>query len=108
VIFKNEVFQPLNPGEKVQGYIKKIRTDGKIDLCLQKAGYEKISEFAGKIISELEKAKGFLALTDKSTPEEIYQRFKFSKKNFKSAVGALYKKRMITLEDNGIRLIISE
>jgi uncharacterized protein len=108
VIFKNEVFQPLNPGDKVQGFIKKIRTDGKIDLCLQKAGYEKISAYAEKIISELEKAKGFLPLTDKSSPEEIYQRFKFSKKNFKAAIGALYKKRMIVLEENGIRLLVSE
>jgi len=105
VIFKNEVFQPLNPGDKIQGFIKKIRYDGKIDLCLQKAGYEKISEFADKIIAELQKQNGFLALTDKSTPEEIYQAFKFSKKNFKAAIGALYKKRIITLEDNGIKLL---
>jgi len=105
VIFKNEVFQPLNPGDKIQGFIKKIRYDGKIDLCLQKAGYEKISEFADKIITELQKQNGFLALTDKSSPEEIYQAFKFSKKNFKAAIGALYKKRIITLEENGIRLL---
>ena len=108
VIFKNEVFQPLNPGDKIQGFIKKIRYDGKIDLCLQKAGYEKISEFADKIIAELQKQKGFLALTDKSSPEDIYQTFKFSKKNFKAAIGALYKKRIITLEENGIRLLMSE
>jgi len=108
VIFKNEVFQPLNPGDKVPGFIKKIRTDGKIDLCLQKAGYEKISPLADKIISELEKNQGFLPLTDKSSPEEIYKAFKVSKKNFKSAIGALYKKRMISLEENGIRLLISE
>jgi predicted RNA-binding protein (virulence factor B family) len=108
VIFKNEVFQPLNPGDKIQGFIKKIRTDGKIDLCLQKAGYEKISEFADKIIAELQKQKGFLALTDKSTPEDIYHTFKFSKKNFKAAIGALYKKRIIALEENGIRFLASE
>lgn len=105
VIFKNEVFQPLSPGDKIQGFIKKIRTDGKIDLCLQKAGYEKISEFADKIVAELQKREGFLALTDKSSPEEIYKTFKFSKKNFKAAIGALYKKRIITLEENGIRLL---
>jgi predicted RNA-binding protein (virulence factor B family) len=108
VIYKNEVFQPLNPGDKLPGFIKKIRTDGKIDLSLVKAGYEKISEFADRIISELEKHKGFLPLTDKSTPEEIYKVFKFSKKNFKASIGALYKKRMIALEENGIRLLISE
>jgi len=108
VIFKNEVFQPLNPGDRVEGFIKKIRTDGKIDLCLQKSGYEKISGVADKIISELEKNNGFLSLTDKSTPDEIYKVFKISKKNFKSAIGALYKKRMITLEEDGIKLLISE
>ena len=106
VIFKNEVFQPLHPGDKIQGFIKKIRTDGKIDLCLQKAGYEKISEFADKIIAELQKREGFLALTDKSSPEDIYKTFKFSKKNFKAAIGALYKRRIITLEENGIRLVV--
>jgi len=108
VIFKNEVFQPLNPGDKIPGFIKKIRTDGKIDLCLQKSGYEKISSFADKIVSELEKCGGFLPLTDKSTPEDIYKTFKISKKNFKAAIGALYKKRIIALEENGIRLLVSE
>ena len=108
ILYKNEVFQPLNPGDKIQGYIKKIRTDGKIDLRLEKIGYEKISDFADKIISELEKNNGFLPLTDKSSPEDIYKTFKFSKKNFKAAIGALYKKRMIALEEKGIRLLISE
>jgi len=108
VIFKNEVFQPLNPGDRIPGFIKKIRTDGKIDLCLQKPGYEKISAYAEKIISALEKNNEFLPLTDKSSPEEIYKAFKISKKNFKAAIGALYKKRMIALEENGIRLLVSE
>lgn len=106
ILYKNEVFQPLNAGDKVQGFIKKIRTDGKIDLSLVKAGYEKISEFADKIVDELQKQNGFLPFTDKSSPEEIYKTFKFSKKNFKAAVGALYKKRIITLEENGIRLVV--
>jgi predicted RNA-binding protein (virulence factor B family) len=105
VIFKNEVFQPLNPGDRIPGFIKKIRTDGKIDLCLQKAGYEKISAFVDKIIGELQKNNGFLPLSDKSSPEEIYEAFKISKKNFKAAIGALYKHRMIELEENGIRLV---
>jgi len=105
ILYKNEVFQPLNPGDRVPGYIKKIRTDGKIDLRLEKIGYEKISSFVDRIIAELQKNKGFLPLTDKSSPEEIYQTFKISKKNFKAAIGALYKKRFIALEDNGIRLL---
>jgi predicted RNA-binding protein (virulence factor B family) len=105
ILYKNEVFQPLNPGDRVEGYIKKIRTDGKIDLCLQKAGYEKISSFADQIIASLERNNGFLALTDKSSPEDIYKAFKISKKNFKAAIGALYKKRIIVLEEKGIRLL---
>ncbi len=105
ILYKNEVFQPLNPGDRVQGYIKKIRTDGKIDLRLEKIGYEKISSFVDRIIAELQKNKGFLPLTDKSSPEEIYQTFKISKKNFKAAIGALYKKRFVALEENGIRLL---
>ena len=105
IIYKNEVFQPLNPGDKIQGYIKKIRTDGKIDLRLEKIGYEKISSFVDRIIAELQKNKGFLPLTDKSSPEEIYKAFRISKKNFKAAIGALYKKRFIAIEDNGIRLL---
>ena len=105
ILYKNEVFQPLNSGDKVQGYIKKIRTDGKIDLCLQKAGYEKISSFADQIIASLERNNGFLPLTDKSSPEDIYKAFKISKKNFKAAIGALYKKRIIALEEKGIRLL---
>ncbi|HCY39857.1 MAG TPA: GntR family transcriptional regulator [Prolixibacteraceae bacterium] len=108
ILYKNEVFQPLNPGDRIPGFIKKIRTDGKIDLSLVKAGYEKISEFADKIVAELQKHKGFLPFTDKSSPEDIYKTFKFSKKNFKTAIGALYKKRIITLEENGIRLLVSE
>ena len=105
ILYKNEVFQPLNPGDRVQGYIKKIRTDGKIDLRLEKIGYEKISSFVDRIIAELQKNKGFLPFTDKSSPEEIYQTFRISKKNFKAAIGALYKKKFIALEDNGIRLL---
>ena len=105
ILYKNEVFQPLNPGDRVPGYIKKIRTDGKIDLRLEKIGYEKISSFVDRIIVELQKNKGFLPFTDKSSPEEIYQTFRISKKNFKAAIGALYKKKFIALEDNGIRLL---
>jgi len=105
ILYKNEVFQPLNPGDRVQGYIKKIRTDGKIDLRLEKIGYEKITTFVDRIIGELQKNNGFLPLTDKSSPEEIYKTFKISKKNFKVAIGALYKKRFIALEENGIKLL---
>jgi uncharacterized protein len=105
ILYRNEVFQTLNPGDRMTGYIKKIRSDGKIDLCLQKAGYEKIGELADQIIAALNKNDGFLPLNDKSSPNEIYKAFKISKKNFKVAIGTLYKNRLITLEDKGIKLI---
>ncbi len=105
ILYKNEVFQKLNPGDRVQGYIKKIRPDGKIDLRLDKVGYEKIGELANLIIVKLKQNNGFLPFTDKSSPEEIYRAFKVSKKNFKAAVGALYKQRLISIEPDGIKLI---
>lgn len=105
ILYKNEVFQTLEPGDKLPGYIKKIRPDGKIDLRLDKTGYEKIGGFADEILQKLQQNNGFLPLSDKSSPEEIYEAFKISKKNFKAAVGALYKKRLITLEKNGIKLL---
>ena len=108
ILYKNEVFQTLLPGEKTKGYIKKIRTDGKIDLRLDKIGYEKIASFVDRIIGELQKNNGFLPLTDKSSPEEIAKVFRISKKNFKAAIGALYKKRFIALEENGIRLLTNK
>ena len=104
ILYKNEVFQELNAGDRVQGYIKKIRPDGKIDLRLDKVGYEKIGGLADQIIDRLKQNNGFLPFTDKSTPEEIYRTFKVSKKNFKAAVGALYKQRLIILEEKGIRI----
>lgn len=104
VLYKNEVFQTLNSGDRLTGYIKKIRPDGKIDLRLDKIGYEKIGGFADEILLKLQQNKGFLPLTDKSSPEEIYQVFRISKKNFKAAIGALYKQRLIVLENKGISL----
>ncbi len=108
VLYRNEIFQALNSGDRIKGYIKKIRPDGKIDLRLDKIGYEKIGELANLIIVKLKQNNGFLPFTDKSSPEEIYKVFKVSKKNFKAAVGALYKQRLISLEEKGIKLLVSE
>jgi len=104
VIYKNEVFQTLNRGEKIKGYIKKVRDDGKIDLCLQKQGYENAKDFSDIIVDKLKEESGFIPVTDKSTPETIYSLFGMSKKNYKKAVGSLYKKRIISIEEKGIRL----
>jgi len=105
VIYKNEIFQPLKKGQHVQGFIKKIREDGKIDLTLQKSGYQKVDGISEKIISVLKKRGGFIPVTDKSSPDMIYQLFGVSKKSYKKAVGALYKKRIVAIEDEGVRLV---
>ncbi len=104
VIFDTDVFRTLHRGEHTKGYIKKIREDLKIDLLLDKPGYEKVDEISKKILDKLKEENGFIPLSDKSPAEAIYDIFGISKKNYKKAIGALYKARMITLEENGIRL----
>lgn len=104
ILYQNEVFQPLKIGQKISGYIKKVREDGKIDLCLQRPGYKAVDTLAASIMYKLRHQKGFMAVTDKSRPEVIADLFGVSKKVFKKAVGDLYKKRLIALEEDGIRL----
>ncbi len=105
ILYANEVFRKLNRGEKVKGYIKKVREDDKIDLMLDKPGYKKVDSIAQSILDKLNDLNGFLDLTDKSPADEISRRLGISKKNFKKAVGSLYKQRMITIEEKGIRLV---
>jgi len=105
LLFKDEVFQPLEQGQKLEGYIKQVREDGKIDLCLQKLGLQPVDAASQKILDALRENQGFLPLTDKTPPEVIYAKFGLSKKVFKRSLGALYKKRRIKLEPSGIRLL---
>jgi hypothetical protein len=105
MIYKNEVFQDLKTGQKLKGFIKTIREDEKIDLSLQKEGYEKIDDLSQAILNKLAANNGFLPFTDKTDPELIKKTFQISKKNFKKAIGSLYKHRLISLEDDGIRML---
>ena len=105
MLFDNDVFRTLHRGEHTKGYIKKIREDQKIDLILDKPGYEKVDEISKKILDKLTAENGFIPLSDKSPADAIYDTFGISKKTFKKAIGALYKARMIALEDDGIRLV---
>jgi len=105
VLYKNEVFQPIKKGDRIKGYIKKIRQDEKIDLILQKAGYQKVDDISMKILQVLKDHDGFLNVTDKSDPDKIYDLFGVSKKTFKKAIGSLFKLRIINIEENGIRLV---
>ena len=105
LIYKNEIFKSkIKPGTKTQAFIHKIREDGKIDLVLNKQGFESVTDFADVLFSELNNSGGFIGLTDKSDPELIYERFGVSKKVFKKAVGNLYKSRKIRIERDGIVL----
>jgi predicted RNA-binding protein (virulence factor B family) len=104
VLYNSEIFQPLRKGQRLQGYIKKVREDGKVDCCLQEPGYGKVPDAAGVILAALHKHEGFLAVTDKSSPDQIYNLFGISKKTYKKAIGALYKQHYITIEKDGIKL----
>ena len=104
VLYSNEVFQPLKSGQRTKGYIKKVRDDNKIDLSLHKTGYEKVDDITDTILTALKAKDGFLPVTDKSTPETIYKMFGVSKKTYKKAIGAIYKKKLITIENGGIKL----
>lgn len=105
LVFHNEVFRAIRIGDKLKGFVKKIREENALDISLQPLGYRKFNTGNTQLILDtLKRNEGYLAITDKSTPEEIYSRFGISKKAFKMAVGALYKERKILIEDNGIRL----
>ncbi|MEQ9229539.1 MAG: S1-like domain-containing RNA-binding protein [Cyclobacteriaceae bacterium] len=104
LIYKNEIFKDLMPGDKTKGFIKAIREDNKIDVSLQKQGLDQLESGAQQILDELRNNGGYLGLHDKSDPEDIQLELQMSKKNFKRSVGILYKQKLIILEDGGIRL----
>jgi uncharacterized protein len=104
ILYENEVFQRLKIGQRLEGYIKKIRDDDKIDLCLLQSGYAKIDDISQRIVEKLKANDGFIMVNDKSAPEMINQLFGISKKAYKKAIGGLYKKKIITLEKDRIRL----
>lgn len=105
LIYASDVFKKLYPLSEEKGYIKAIREDGKIDISLQPEGFENIDEFKQKILDRLEENYGLLYVSDKSTPEEIKEELQMSKKNFKKAIGGLYKDKIIDISDDKIKLL---
>jgi len=105
LIFANEVFQPLQPGEALKGYITAIRPDGKINLSLHPAGRAKVDDLESRILAELAARGGFWSIGDHSPAAEINDELGVSKRIFKQATGALFKKGRITIDNNGIRLV---
>lgn len=104
LLYQNEIFQPVETGMKLRAYIKQVREDGKIDLVLQKLGAKKVDDFSEVLLQYIKDHDGFITLNDKSAAETIYDAFGVSKKTFKKAVGDLYKRRLVVLEEGGIRL----
>lgn len=104
MLYKNQLFAPLTIGDSCIGYVNKIREDGKIDLLQEPRGYDKIEDMAATFLQILKDNNGFIALSDKSSPEMIQALLGISKKNFKKAVGYLYKKRLIDFQSDGIKL----
>lgn len=107
MLYHNEIFQPLRVGQKLKGFIKKVREDQRLDISLQPQGYnnQSMEQLASRIMKQIEASGGLLTLTDKSPPEVIYAAFQVSKKNFKQAVGKLYKDRRITIEPEGLKAV---
>lgn len=104
LIHNSEVFQQISCGQKLPGYIKAIRADQKIDLCLQRQGQEARDELSQQILSDLKESGGSSELTDKSPPEAIYKKYGVSKGSYKRALGALYKQRLILIGKDKITL----
>ena len=105
LVYTNEIFRTVRPGDPLIGYIKNIRDDSLIDVSLQRIGFENVEPNARRILAMLKSENGFLPLTDNSPPEEIYKTLEMSKKTFKKAIGTLYRERKIVLEEKGIRLV---
>lgn len=105
MLFHNEIFQPLEMGMQMKAFVKHVREDGKIDLVLQRSGARNVEDFAEVLLQFIKDNNGYTSVNDKTDAETIYQTFGVSKKTFKKAVGDLYKKRLIILEPDGIRLV---
>jgi len=105
LLYKNEVFEDLRTGDRIIGYIKNIRPDGKIDVSRQPFGMERVDISGQVILDELKASRGFLRLNDDSHPEDIKTVLKMSKKTFKKAIGTLYKQKLIEIKEDGIYLV---
>lgn len=102
LVFESEVYQPMNVGDSLKGYVKKIREDNKVDISLKPIGHLGLEPAAKQIFEKLELANGYIPLHDKSSPEDIQKMFQMSKKTFKKAIGTLYKERKIKIKSDGI------
>jgi len=107
LLFKSDVFKPISIGQKIKGYIKHIREDKKLDLCLQLVSREALDDLSEKILAFITAEGGQTTMTEKSPPDVIAKQFGVSKSSYKKALGKLYKKRLIVIEKTHIALVES-
>lgn len=105
LLYENEIFCEIETGMEMKAFVKQVREDGKVDLMLQKTGFEKVDDFSKTLLEYIKEHGGHINITDKSPADDIYAVFSVSKKTFKKGVGDLYKKRLITLQEGGITLV---
>lgn len=105
LLYHNELFRPVQVGDRMPGFVKRVRDDDRVDVSLQQMGFENVEPSAQRILEALQQAKGFLPLNDSSPPEAIHKALEMSKKTFKKAIGTLYKDRRIEIRDDGIALL---
>ncbi len=105
MIYANEIFQIVNIGDRLEAYVKQVRPDGKIDLKLQWGGTREVDDFSDILLEYIRSHNGYTGFNDKSPAGRIYETFGVSKKTFKKTVGNLYKRHLVVLEENGIRLV---
>ena len=105
MIYNNDLFDPVAPGDRISAYVKNVRDDGKIDVTIRERGGERVFQLAYRIIGYLRDNQGSMALSDSSSPEEIKALFQCSKKDFKKALGYLYKRGKVRIGENSVRLL---
>ena len=106
LLYRNELFQKIEEGQKLVGYVKKIREDEKLDISLQAVGFKQtIVKNEIIVLNALKQNNGFIGLHDKSSPDEIKYQLGMSKKAFKNAIGGLFRQKLITISNDGIKLV---
>ncbi|MCG7599590.1 S1-like domain-containing RNA-binding protein [Halomonas sp. McH1-25] len=103
LLYHDAVTQPLRRGQRLTGYVSRVRDDGRLDLALMPPGAARLDVVGDKVLAALRESGGYLPLSDKSSPEAIKARLGVSKSAFKQAIGRLYKRRLIVIEEGGIR-----
>ena len=106
ILFDQDIDRPVRTGMKLDGFIKRVRADGKLDVCLKKPGFDQqaVLDLSDTILARLKTGQGFLPFNDRTASQLVQKEFAVSKRLFKMAIGGLYKKRLITIDEDGIRL----